>query len=54
MDAAAAYCGAIAIGLSIPTFGMSVASAGIVAVILALASLSFHGASMVIDFFNEG
>ena len=54
LDTAAAYCGAVAIGLSIPTFGMSVATAGTVAAILALASLPFYGASMAIDIYNEG
>ena len=54
LDTAAAYCGVVAIGLSIPTFGMSIPTAGTVAVILFLASVPFHGASMVIDFFNEG
>lgn len=54
LNTAAAYCAAVAAGLSIPTLGMSVATAGTVAAILALASLPFYGASMVIDFFNEG
>ena len=54
LDAAATYCGGVAVGLSIPTLGMSIPIAGTTAAILAIASLPFHGAALVIDIFNEG
>ena len=54
LDVAAAYCGGVAAGLSIPTLGMSVPTAGTVAAILAIASLPFHGAALAINIFNEG
>ena len=53
LDVAAAYCGGVAAGLSIPTLGMSIPTAGTPAAILAIASLPFHGAALVIDIFNE-
>ena len=53
VDAAAVYCGGVAAGLSIPTLGMSIPTAGVAAAILAIASLPFHGAALVIDIFNE-
>ena len=53
LDSAAAYCGGVAAGLSIPTFGMSTIAAGTSAAILLLVSMPFHGAALIIDIFNE-
>ncbi len=53
LGAGAAYCGGVAAGLSLPTLGMSIPTAGTAAAILAIASLPFHGVSLVIDFFAE-
>ena len=53
LDIAAAYCGGVAAGLSIPSLGMSVSTAGTALAILAIASLAFHGAALAIDIFNE-
>jgi len=53
LDAAAAYCGGVAAGLSVPTLGMSIPTAGTAAAILVIASMPFHGAALVIEIFNE-
>ncbi|MBR6769577.1 MAG: RHS repeat-associated core domain-containing protein [Clostridia bacterium] len=53
LDASATYCGGVAANLSIPTLGMSIPTAGTAAAILAIASLPFHGAALIIDILNE-
>ena len=53
LDAAAACCGGVAVGFSIPTLGISTTTAGSAAAILAIASLPFHGLALVIDILNE-
>ena len=53
IDAEAAYLGLAAAGFAVPTFGMSVATAGSAAAILVVVSLPFHGAAMVLGFLDE-
>ena len=54
LDAGAAYFGGVAVGLSIPSFGISLPTAGTVAAVLGIMSIPFHGAVILIDIFNEG
>ena len=53
LEVAAAYCGVVAVDLSIPTLGMSSVTAGKIAAILVILSLSFKGAALGIEFFTE-
>ena len=53
LDIGAAYLGGVAAGLAIPTFGISAATAGTVAAVLAIASLPFHGVALILNILDE-
>ncbi len=53
LDVAAGYCALIAAGVSVPSLGMSAATAGSAAVFCAVASLPFRGIALLIDFLTE-
>ena len=49
LDTAAAYCGLIAVGFAVPSFGMSAATAGSASAILAVASIPYHALAWLVN-----